>query len=99
MFGNRAYNPYQVYPVARRSIDWGNLLNNTQKTLNIINQTIPIVYQLKPIVSNAKTMFRIFDAVKSDGSRQETTRYSTNGSNYQETQTTGTTQNQPNFFL
>lgn len=47
-------------------INWGTLLTNTQKSLGIINQAIPLVYQVKPIFSNAKTMFKIADALKSD---------------------------------
>lgn len=42
-----------------RGINWGSLLDGTQKTLGVINQAIPIVYQVKPIINNAKTMFRI----------------------------------------
>lgn len=52
--------------VARSGINWGTLLSNTQKSLGIINQAIPIVYQVKPIINNAKTMFRIAGAVKDD---------------------------------
>lgn len=52
--------------VARSGINWGTLLSNTQKSLGIINQAIPIVYQVKPIINNAKTMFRIAGAVKGD---------------------------------
>ncbi len=51
---------------ARAGINWGTLLSNTQKSLGIINQAIPIVYQVKPIINNAKTMFRIAGAVKDD---------------------------------
>ena len=28
------------------SIKWGNVLTNTQKTLNVINQAIPVYYQI-----------------------------------------------------
>lgn len=48
-----------IAPVAKKTINWASLLTNTQKTLNIVNQAIPIVYQVKPIVKNAKTMFRV----------------------------------------
>ena len=44
-------------------INWGNLLNNTQKTLNVINQAIPVYYQIKPIYNNARTMFKVFGAM------------------------------------
>ena len=35
-----------------------------QKTLNIINQTIPVIKQVKPVVDNAKTMFRVMNEFK-----------------------------------
>lgn len=47
-------------------INWGNILTTTQKSLGVINQAIPLIYQVKPIISNAKTMFKIADAIKSD---------------------------------
>ena len=47
-----------------KSINWSNVLNNTQKTLNVINQAIPVYYQVKPIWGNAKTMFRMIGALK-----------------------------------
>lgn len=46
-----------------KAINWSGLLDGTQKTLGIINQAIPIVYQVKPLISNAKAMFRIADAL------------------------------------
>lgn len=60
MFPNQFYSPYSsLAPLARRTINWGSLLSNTQKTLNIVNQAIPIVYQIKPMVNNARTMFKV----------------------------------------
>ncbi len=49
-----------------KAINWGNILNNTQKTLNVINQAIPVYYQVKPIYNNAKTMLRMVHAIKDD---------------------------------
>lgn len=60
------FNPYQMSGTglsAFKRVNWSNILNNTQKTLNVINQAIPIIYQVKPLVSNARTLFRIADAV------------------------------------
>ena len=48
----------------KAKINWSNILNNTQKTLSIINQAIPIIYQIKPIYTNAKTIFKVINAVK-----------------------------------
>lgn len=50
---------------AMKSINWGGLLDGTQKTLGVINQAIPIVYQIKPIFNNAKTMLKIANTIQS----------------------------------
>ena len=55
----------------RRSINWNNILNNTQRTLGIINQAIPIVYQIKPLFSNARTLFRVASALNSNDDEKE----------------------------
>ncbi len=47
----------------KRGINWNNILNNTQRTLGIINQAIPIVYQVKPLLNNARTLFKIAGAI------------------------------------
>ena len=62
------YNQYNPYSIGNniKKINWGNILNNTQKTLNVINQAIPIIYQVRPLFTNAKTIFRIADAVKEE---------------------------------
>ena len=65
-----------------KSINWGNLLNNTQKTLNVINQAIPVYYQVKPIIGNAKTMFRMVNALKDNDAtinNQEIKKETSNG--------------------
>lgn len=74
------YNPYFGFPsaltsspsvtrgllrgVLGRGLNWGSILNNTQRTLGIINQAIPVVKQVSPIVNNAKTMFRVMNEFK-----------------------------------
>ena len=73
MYYNNFY-PYQNNNILKRGlgfaslkkINWSNILNNTQKTLNVINQAIPVYYQVKPIWSNAKTMFRMVNALKDE---------------------------------
>lgn len=45
---------------------WNGFLTSAGKTLNVINQAIPVFYQVKPIISNAKTMFRVLGAVKDE---------------------------------
>lgn len=70
------YNPYIPYSMAAPTvsrgllrgalggINWGSFLNNTQRTLGIINQAIPMVKQVTPLVNNAKTMFRVMNEFK-----------------------------------
>lgn len=40
-------------------LNFGSILDNTQKTLNLVNQTIPMIKQAGPLVKNAKTMFKV----------------------------------------
>lgn len=48
-----------------KNVKWGAILDGTGKTLGVINQAIPVVYQIKPIVSNAKTLFKIANVINS----------------------------------
>ena len=49
-----------------RSVNWGGLLNNANKTLNVMNQAIPLVRQAGPMVNNMKSMLRIARAFGSE---------------------------------
>lgn len=42
-----------------RRINWGSLLTNTQKTLNVMNQVVPLYHQVKPMIKNFKTLSKI----------------------------------------
>lgn len=72
MYTNYYYNPYMNQHFANRKkfnfkkLDFNKILNGTSKTLNVINQAIPIYYQVKPIIANAKTLFRVANILKSD---------------------------------
>jgi len=100
MFYNE-FNPYVMPPKAVSKgllggiskINWGNILNNTQKTLNVINQAIPVYYQVKPIYNNAKTMFRLIGSMN-DSDTNETRNVSNNVNNTNEKNIS----NKPIFF-
>lgn len=47
---------------------FSGFLNGASKTLNVVNQAIPIFYQVRPMINNAKTMFKVLGAVKEDNS-------------------------------
>lgn|SRR5690554_3248540 len=88
------YNPYYGRP----RISWNNLLNNTQKTLGIINQIIPIWYQIGPIYRNFKTMFKVASEInKSDDINTNT--YSDNRKEDSNNITNNYDNNGPNFFV
>ena len=61
---------------AIKSFNWGGLINNTSKTLGIINQTIALVRQVGPMVGNMRSMLKIASAFK-----DETDTSSTNNQN------------------
>ena len=116
MYNNNFY-PYYNYGYARPSMfnrlssfagkakfNWSTILNNTQKTLNIINQAIPVIYQVKPIYNNAKTIFRVMGAVKDNGVNINTTKKEENistkqDSNIKTKQNSTNNQDSPTFFL
>ena len=78
------YNDYNMgIPnyMMKKGINWNNILNNTQKTLGIINQAIPIVYQVKPLLSNARTLFKVANAINNNDEIDEDNKYF-NNSNY-----------------
>jgi len=72
------YLPYSNFPamatntaqtgilsrIFKNGINWSTILTNAQKTLNIVNQTIPVIKQMRPVVNNAKTMFKIMNEFK-----------------------------------
>lgn len=126
MFQSSFYNPYmfQAYQTASgvgkaglgikglfHNFNFGNFLNSAGKTLNVINQAIPIFYQVKPIVNNAKTMFRVMGAVRDTdtSSKNSSNSYNnyTNDNIYSNTSsedsninnTVNTNSSSPTFFL
>ena len=72
-------NSFQNFP--RKSINWNSILNNTQRTLGIINQAIPIVYQVRPLINNARTLFRVASAIN-DNDEDETDNNISNENSY-----------------
>ena len=49
-----------------KNVKWSSLLDGTSKTLGVINQAIPVFYQIKPIIGNAKTLFKIANTINSN---------------------------------
>ena len=51
---------------ALKSINWGGIINNTSKTLGLINQAIPVVKQVGPMMNNMKSMLKIASVFKDE---------------------------------
>lgn len=48
----------------KNGLNWSTIITNTQKTLNIVNQSIPIIKQIKPVINNTKTMLKVMNEFK-----------------------------------
>lgn len=98
---NPMYQPFAgLYKnTIRTGINWGNLLNNTQKTLSIINQAIPIFYQVKPIWNNAKTMFRVMGEMGKLNENYSNNTPSSGSNTVAKPEEVQNNTNQPNFFI
>ena len=73
MYNNYPYNypkPPGILSSFKR-MNWSHLLDGTQKTLSIINQAIPVIYQIRPLITNAKTAFKVVNAIKNDTKKEE----------------------------
>lgn len=120
MFNNRFnnYYPYQnfghksgLFSSFKGKFNWSGILNNTQKTLNIINQAIPVFYQMKPLWNNTKTIFKIMGAIKDDdkknitrntnlrNTRNDNSNRNNSGHNSTDVSSNDNFDNSPNFFL
>ena len=77
-----------------KTVNWSGLINNTSKTLGIINQTIPLVRQVGPVVTNMKSMLKVASLFK-DETNINTNNHKTNSTPQkilnQEQKTTNTT--------
>ena len=106
------YNPYfyampnMAMNTARTGIfsrlfggmSFGKILNGTERALNFANQAIPLVKQVKPMIGNAKTMFKVMNEFK----RQETPNINKNVNrnvNSVEPSSSIQNNNEPTFFM
>ena len=87
MYNNPNFFQYQNLNLAKPKIfNFSDLLNKTQKTLNVINQAIPIFYQIKPLWNNTKTILKIANIVN-EKPKQERKENVNKGNNKQNEQT------------
>ena len=92
-----------------RNIDFGNILTNTSKTLNVINQAIPVVKQVGPMFNNMKSILKVAslfnDATtpsnnnNNNNSSNNKVNNKTSGERNENTITNNSYSNSPNFFI
>jgi hypothetical protein len=99
LFNRRGFYPFQAgfpnYNFPLKRFNWSNFLTNANKTLGIVNQTIPLIHQIGPVVKNAKTMFRVFGELKKIDKEKESNNQSFTTSD----NTSSNTTHNPNFFV
>lgn len=82
---------------AIKSLNWGGLINNTSKTLGIINQTIPLVRQVGPMVGNMRSMLKIASVFKDETDTPSQRNINQNINTNMNSQTTYQNNNQNNI--
>ena len=79
--------PYQQPGIFTRlfnDLSFSKILNGTERAINFANQAIPLVKQVKPIIGNAKTMFKIMNEFKKNETviKPKTVKSEINGPNF-----------------
>lgn len=76
-FYNPYYFPYQSLAPKTglisnlfKNFNLASIINGTERTLNTVNQIIPIIKQAKPMVNNAKTMFKLMSELSRDDEKK-----------------------------
>lgn len=98
MFNNNYYPNYNYGNGLNLSgikrINWKSFLDGAQRTLGLINQAIPVFYQIKPLYQNAKTAFKVVNAIKEDDNKINIVKQKKEELNSNHSDT-----NSPTFFL
>ncbi len=63
---NRGLNLFGRLGNSIKSINWSGIINNTSKTLGLINQAIPVVKRVGPVMNNMKSMLKIASVFKDE---------------------------------
>ncbi len=103
MYPNQFTNPSLISKLLslKDTIKWSELLEGTKKTLDVVNQAIPIYYQVKPIVSNAKTLFKVANVINSSDTTEVIAKNEEEAQSEikEEVSTTSSKNNSPIFYL
>lgn len=78
-----------------KGFNFGSLLSNANKTLNVVNQAIPLVKQAGPMFNNMRSMIKVASLFKdeTETNKKENNKNVDTNNNYQNNF------NNPSFFL
>lgn len=88
-----------------KGFNWTGIINNTSKTLGIINQTIPVIKQVGPMTNNIKSMIKVASIFKDETDtnnrkKQPTNYYKTKTKKKENIKTTNQDDDEsPTFFI
>ena len=82
-----------------KSFNWTRLINNTSKTLGIINQSIPLVKQAGPMINNMKSMIKLASAFKDETDKELKTNTNNKQTKYKEHNNSNIQTESPTFFI
>ena len=82
-----------------RSFNWTELINNTSKTLGIINQSIPIVKQVGPVFGNVKSMIKLASVFKDETDTHPILKQNNNQNEKESTVNNNINYESPTFFI
>ena len=77
-----------------KGINWSKILSGADKTLGVVNHTIPLVRQTKPLFSNMKSMIKLAKAFREEV--KPTSNHSANNSTNQKSTNRKTSNNSIN---
>ena len=66
---------------AIKNFNWSGIINNTSKTLGIINQGLPLVKQVGPMINNMRSMVKIASIFKDETDNNKVINKKTNTKN------------------
>ncbi len=81
-----------------KSFNWTGLINNTSKTLGIINQSIPLVRQVGPMMGNMRSMIKLASIFKDETDPKPNTN-NINNNNIKKESQINNNYDSPSFFI
>lgn len=80
-------------------ISFSGILNGAQRALNFANQAIPLVKQVRPMIGNAKTMFKVMNEFKKTERKEKNTKVKNTAVNNETVSSNGINENTKENYI